>query len=127
MLNERELPLAQLVTHAVPERVTIGCVPYRIVLVTAAVAASDGYRARIDHDSQVIWLKESMRPAFAADCLVHEILHGCYQHFGIAERRREEYTVNALAACLCAVLSNNPEILAWIAWALDSSHNHRSY
>jgi hypothetical protein len=126
MLDERELTLARLVTNPLPERVVIGAVAYRIVLVSESVALSDGYRARIDHEAQVLWIKDSMRPAFAADCLIHEILHGCYQHFGITERKDEEYTVNAIAACLCAVFVHNPKIRDWINWALGGGELTRT-
>jgi hypothetical protein len=119
--DERDFTLAQLVTHSLPERVVIGCVPHRIVLVSAAAAESDDYIARIDRYAQVIWIREDLKPPFAADALVHEIMHGCYSHLGVVARKDEEYTVNALASTLCSVLAANPEVTAWIAWALGAA------
>lgn len=121
MHDERKLTLAKLREHPVPYRVLVGCAEYVIVLVSPAVADANNEKGATDGVAQRIWLREDLRADHAAQILIHEIMHACYEHYGIVERRPEEYTVNALSGCLAAVFAANPQVLAWIAWALGAN------
>lgn len=106
---------------AFPAAVKIGHLTYRIEPMSRVQAEQEGAYADIGIEDGVIRVQDDLPPALAAEKLLHEILHGCYDVWEIGGRWGEERTVTALAKGLATVLHDNPKLVAWLMRQLRES------
>ena len=64
------------------------------------------YRGRIDERTRVITLPRDLSDSHQATTLLHELLHGCFNHF--ANKRHDEEIVHKLEGSLWALMADNP-------------------
>lgn len=94
----------------IPERVRIGGVDYAVIHEERLNNGQNLAYGRIDYDKAEIRLAEHLQSA-QGECqtLLHEILHGIANHFGLAINEEED-SIDKLASGLYMVLKDNPEM-----------------
>lgn len=90
------------------------------VVELGAVEADKAYGAYYSETHSI-----KLRPSFAtkqlhAETLFHEILHAAWDFAGLNPKDGEEKIVSALSKQLCAVIQQNPELIAWLMEALKT-------
>jgi uncharacterized protein YjaZ len=72
-----------------------------------------------DKSSGVIWISDKMPLEEQACTLMHEIMHACWEHMNLKPRVDEETAVDGLSRAFSMVLLDNPDMLYWLAEALN--------
>lgn len=99
--------------------VKIGGIDYRIVPAAALECMEGEFLGRFHHSRQQIAVADYLPPAVAAQVLVHEILHGIWEQWGIGEDGvGEEAAVNRASLGLTAVMRDNPGLIVALLEAL---------
>ena len=88
------------------KRLKIGPARYRV-----EYKALPKLYGQIVFDERRIELADDLEGQEAVYGVIHETLHGIWEHGGIPPRAREERVVTTLAWGLAAVLRDNPELL----------------
>lgn len=88
------------------KRLKIGRAQYRV-----EYKALPSLYGQILFDDRRIELAEDLEGQEAVYGMIHETLHGIWEHGGIPPRAREERVVTTLAWGLTAVFRDNPEML----------------
>jgi len=100
-----------------PARIKVGHLSYEVALTPAADMGDNN--ADVDHEDLMIRINAALAPGAQAEKLVHEALHCCWDSWKIGPRWGEEKVVTALAPAMCAVIRDNPELVAWLQWTLS--------
>jgi len=67
-------------------------------------------------DAQEIQLRSTApSPHFAADTVLHELIHAAWKVGGLPARATEEHVATVVATQLTQVFRDSPAILAWLA------------
>ncbi len=108
---------------ALPKRVRIGGVWYRVVLEEELVG-DDGIELLGQHDygRLVLRLSRATAPELLPFVLLHEVLHACVTVCG-ADSHQEEQIVAGLSHTLLQVLRENPGLVRYL---LSSTKEERS-
>ena len=100
-----------------PPTLRIGPYDYKLILVDKI--QDEGERedwGKYEYCKLTITIsKDQPNQLFAADTVLHEILHAIYTHAGIQPVTPEEGICSALATGLIQVFRDNPKLLAWVA------------
>lgn len=80
---------------------------------------------QIRFDSRCIELADDLADEETVYGMLHEVLHGIWEHRGIPVRPREERVVTELAWGLTAVFRDNPDLLAHLDGLLTESQRFR--
>jgi hypothetical protein len=67
------------------------------------------------HGIKIQFKREQKNKVWAADTVIHEILHGVFDNMGLDLPERD---VSSIATSLTQVLRDSPKALAWIARTL---------
>jgi hypothetical protein len=103
-----------------PTSVKIGYRVFKIVEWDHHVSATKSRFGECDKNAGEIRLTLMFGRTKAANTLLHEILHACYDGFNIQDADDEERTVGAIGDALCTIWVDNPEIFVWIATQLQT-------
>lgn len=101
-----------------PASIKIGYREYLVVEVEATnMPGLDGHTK---HDPPQITMSNAVSPTRAASTLLHEVLHGIYQHYAMDEGGiTEERTIETFSNGLATVIHDNPGFAAWLAEHLE--------
>ena len=67
-----------------------------------------------DRRRQILRVNSTDSPIDIVDTLIHEILHGIYEHFKLKPEDDEERVVSAIAAGLTQVFQDNKHLMKYI-------------
>lgn len=114
------------VYRGVPKTLKIGALDYQFRVVPSLKEEDgSGSWGELDYETWTI-SAERVQPsaAFAADTLLHEIMHAVWKEVGLGETvdsEVEEKIVKALTTGLVGVLRDNPAVVRWLAKRLGSA------
>lgn len=102
-----------------PDRVKIGYTRYVIEQWTPRSAAAARRFGEISYTERVIRIDRQHGPLQAADTLMHEIVHGLKDASAVRHKDAldDEEMTTTVAAGLTQVMSDNPAVREWFAWA----------
>jgi hypothetical protein len=67
-----------------------------------------------NHPPKIEVRTEGIAPEDAANTLLHEILHACWEVGNLPKRASEEKAVHMLSNQLAQVWRDNPQVVAWV-------------
>lgn len=103
-----------------PASVKVGYRVYRIEHWAPRSAAGSNRYGECSHAENVIRVDLSYGLVKAANTLLHELLHACCFVMRFDDKDDEERTVGALSNALTGIWVDNPDVIAWIDFALKS-------
>jgi cob(I)alamin adenosyltransferase len=81
-------------------------------------ANAAGRYGECDKANAILRIDVTYGPEKAANTLLHEILHACYDISGLTDEDNEERTVTQLSSVMAQVIRDNPHLLAYLGHAL---------
>lgn len=99
-----------------PPKVLVGNSTYDMNLVDVSVMNEIGiYGDHNSYERRIRIAEDQPEAQHAIEVVIHELIHACYDAYHIEAERDEEYTTTRLATALSGILSDNPDLLKWIA------------
>lgn len=84
-------------------------------------AIESGAFADYDAAQQLIRVRTDLPPQLTAECLLHEVIHAAYDVGCLDVADSEERVVSVLGAQLSQVIRDNPDLIAYLQYALALS------
>ena len=106
---------------ALPTVVRVGYRDYAIIEWDRKDAASSDRYGECDKANAIIRVSTDYGALKAANTLLHEVLHACFDVAAIEGDDPEERTVTSLANVLAQVIRDNPDLVAYLTAALAPS------
>jgi cob(I)alamin adenosyltransferase len=101
-----------------PSSIKVGYRDFCVEEWAPSEAISSGRYGECDKANAVIRVTTIHGVDKAANTLIHEVLHACFDVAGIADEDAEERTVTHLANALTQVIRDNPDLVAYLTDAL---------
>lgn len=93
----------------IPKKVKIGAKVYEVEITRKLDLGNVGYTGEISYTDLIIRICPNAQAKMEAD-LLHEMVHGMFDHLGYSEH--DEKKMDELANVLHMVIQDNPEIFA---------------
>jgi len=101
-----------------PQRVLIDGIPYEVIVEFKSDEYDDGTDGEFNVSFATIKLRAGLAPGYAKVTLLHECLHGLWEHRGFTAVGRpaalEEEVVTGLSYGLFEMMRTNPELVEWL-------------
>lgn len=91
----------------IPKQIKIGGKKYKVKITRHLDLGVAGYSGEIDYSNLIIRIVPSAKGRMEAD-LLHEIIHGVYDHLGYTNH--DEKKIDELAQAIYMVIQDNPKI-----------------
>lgn len=102
-----------------PNSIRFGHLDVKIKYISSKKATKLGIYGQIDTTKNIIELDRSLKPAILINTIIHEIIHLIASHYSWnIPAKDEELVAETLTNGLCDLLSQNPKILEYLAFAL---------
>jgi hypothetical protein len=104
---------------ALPRKVKVGSLTYAIEVIEGLKDETGDQWGIWVGDKQTIRIEQNQPSGqWAADTVIHEILHAIWAERGLGKRPCEEQVVQAMGAGITALLQDNPKLNSWIRKAI---------
>lgn len=98
-----------------PSNIKINEKNYKVISRSKSWGASRDAAGQITYHKQLIEITKGQNPSDYLDTVIHEVMHGIIEEYGVSmDRRREEKFVTQISNNLTDVLKKNPKLLEWI-------------
>lgn len=100
-----------------PKSIRVGYRDYAVVAWSTLEATAAQRYGETDRITGLIRVRADLNPQMAAEVLLHEVLHCCYEH-GCADGGDEEKIVSLFGYQLTQVWRDNPDFVAFMSESL---------
>jgi len=100
--------------QGLPDKLRIGPYDYKVVVVDKITEDKEAWGLFEQGKLSITLSNDQANKLFAADTLLHEVLHAIYANTGIQALTPEEGVCSAMATGIIQVLRDNPKFRTWL-------------
>ena len=98
-----------------PKKITINETDYKVVTRSKKWGIDKEAYGQITYSRKMIEIADGQTPQEYLDTVIHEVVHGIIEEYGVEmDRRKEEKFVTQFSNSLTDVLKKNPNFVAWL-------------